>query len=365
MAQGQRDLGHRIEVVVLRGSPLAAKCVEAGLTIHAIGSSLLSRISAIRDLGALLSSASRPDIVHLHSTQDVDMMIAPLLAACTQGRNRARAILQTHIWISHSKRDPLHALSYALLDEIWCSSRPARETLERFLPIAASKLRIVNYGRDVAAMEKAFLRRDEARTALGLPAQATVIANVARIDEGKGTRELLEGALLAMKHHDDLHLMLIGPPTADDAKAIEFGRRILERIEGLPPTLRSRVHAPGAVPESFRYLKAFDLFALPTYRECFALSLLEAQLAGLPCLATASGGSPEVVREGETGWLFEPRSIEACHHAIERALSERKLWPEFGTRARARVREDFDFEKILPQTVEAYRLLLEKPLKKP
>jgi glycosyltransferase involved in cell wall biosynthesis len=207
-------------------------------------------------------------------------------------------------------------------------------------------------------MEAGFLTRSEARKKLSLPLDATVIANVARIDEGKGTHELLEAALQAMAHHADLHLMLIGPPTADDPKAVAFGKAILARIENLAPDLRARVHAPGAVPESYRYLKAFDLFALPTYCECFALSLLEAQLAGVPCLATSTGGSPEVVHENQTGWLFAPRSIDACYEAIERALKNRDQWVPYGTCAQTRIRSDFDFHNILPKLVQHYQALI-------
>lgn len=364
MAQGQKALGHQITMGVLPSSPLEDKCASAGIETFQIPANFSGRLKAISSLSRLLASSDRPDIVHLHSTQDLDMMLLPLFTARTRGANpsrsqgRSRIILQTHIWISHTKKDPLHAISYSLVDEVWCSSEPAKETLTRFLPISARKIRIVNYGRDIAGMESAFLSREEARQALGLPRDATVIANVARIDEGKGTRELLEASLRAMEHEPTLHLMLIGPPTADDPKAVEFGKMVLDRIAHLPENLRSRVHAPGAVPESFKYLKAFDLFCLPTYKECFALSLLEAQLAGLPCLATNSGGSPEVVREGQTGWLFEPRSIDACYDALTRALSERERWAAYGLRARERVRRDFDFNKILPTTVDAYRELL-------
>jgi glycosyltransferase involved in cell wall biosynthesis len=263
-------------------------------------------------------------------------------------------ILQTHIWISHTKRDPLHWISYSLIDEVWCSSEPARKTLIEFLPLAASKIRVVKYGREIEKMESGFLSRQEAREQLGLPPDATVIGNVARIDEGKGTRELLEGALQAMDKHPGLHLVLIGPPTADDPKAVAFAESIRARIETLPPEFRCRVHALGAVADSYRVLRAFDLFALPTYCECFALSLLEALLAGVPCLATLSGGSAEMVREGETGWLFAPRSVDACFDAIERALRDRPQWPALGARGQAMVRRDFDFKNILPQTLEHY-----------
>ncbi len=358
MATAQSQLGHKIEMVVLKGSPLAAKAQAAGLKIFEVESGTSAHLRFLSQMSRRLLGEDRPQILHLHSTQDIDFLLPALMASRLAGRARTKVVLQTHIWISHTKKDPLHAIAYSLIDELWCSSEPARQTLFRYIPIARRKIRVVNYGREISKIESGFLNRDEARRALGLPLDAIVVANVARIDEGKGTRELLEASLIAMAEEPRLHLMLIGPPTADDPKAVEFGKRILSRIEELPANLKGRVQAPGAVPESFKYLKAFDLFALPTYQECFALSLLEAQLAGLPCLATSSGGSPEVVREGETGWLFEPRSTEACLQALTKALAEKSQWAAYGEAAQKRVRKDFDFERILPTTVEFYAKLL-------
>ena len=360
MATGQKKLGHDVAFVALSGSPLADKCEDADIPVIEIEDNLPGKLKWITGMIRLFTSEHCPDLVHLHGTQFLDPMILPLFLSRLTRKNRVKVVLQTHIWISHSKKDPLHALSYKLIDEVWCSSGPAKAALARYLPIPESKLRIVNYGREVEKMQKGFYSRAEARRGLGLPEHATVVGTVARIDEGKGTRELLEGALLSMKKHPDLHLMLIGPPTSTDPKAIAFGERIMERIAQLPEDLRSRVHAPGAVPESYRFLKAFDLFALPTYMECFALSLLEAMLAEVPCLSTNTGGSPEVVREGETGWLFEPRSIDSLHQALERAIADRSKWATYGSRANARVRGEFDFEKLLPTTVDAYKAVLEK-----
>lgn len=359
MATGQRDLGHDVSFVVLAGSPLADKCRHAKIPTIDLRSGFSGRLEFLQTIGTRLRAPDSPHVVHLHSTQDVDLMLMPLLATRFRGtKTRPRVILQTHIWISHSKRDPIHAATYRLIDEIWCSSRPARESLQKLLPVASERIRVVNYGREVEKTLAGFLPRDRARHALGLPKEAIVVGSVARIDRGKGTLELLEAMLRLMPDNPDLHLIWIGPPTADDPKAIAFSQEIASRVANLPPGLKTRVHMPGAIPDSYRLLKAFDLFALPTYKECFSLSLLEALLAGLPCLATDSGGSPEVVRENETGWLFAPESVESLVAAFGRALEDREQWLQFGENGTQRVRRDFDFARILPLTIETYRQIV-------
>ncbi|MES2857065.1 MAG: glycosyltransferase, partial [Bdellovibrionota bacterium] len=89
------------------------------------------------------------------------------------------------------------------------------------------------------------------------------------------------------------------------------------------------------------------------------VSMFEAQLASLPALGTASGGTPEVVVTGKTGWLFEPRSTESCQSAIEQALQERDRWEHYGSAAETTVRNDYDFDRILPETILVYRSLLD------
>lgn len=358
MAKGQQGLGHQVEFVVRARSPLAEKCHAAGIKTLEKKSGVFGLLAFIFKISKLFISSAPPQIAHLHSTQDIDFMLVPLILSRLKGSLRPKIILQSHIWISHSKRDPLHAFSYFFIDEIWCSSKPARESLEKFLPVSIKKIRIVKYGREINEISSALLSREASRLELHLPSDAIVVGAVARIDEGKGTRELLEAALQVMQAEPLLHLIWIGPPTAGDSKAMAYHQSIQARLATLPLDLHTRVHMPGMILNSYRLLRAFDLFALPTYMECFSLSLLEAQLAALPVLGSRAGGTPEVVREKLTGWLFDPKSVSSLREALQQALTERQLWLEFGRRAEARIRSEFDFAQILPQTIDHYRSLL-------
>lgn len=369
LAFGQKQLGHRVSFLALPDSPLARRAQtldlaldlaldvwELGIGAHALGA--WPRLGAYRDFLKRFAHWAQADsgekILHLHSTQDLTTMLWPLFKLPQSARQKIKVILQTHIWLDHNKRDPLHALAYSFVDEIWCSSEPAKNQLLRILPISKKCIRVVNYGRNVTEMEEKFLPRVQAREALGLPRESTFLVSVARIDEGKGTRELLEGTLPVLKAHSDLHLVLIGGATATDGKARDYADGIRATVAHLPDSLKARVHLLGEVPNSFQYLKAFDLFVLPSYKECFALSLLEAMLAGLPVLGTDSGGTPEVVRENETGWLFAPRSASAVTDSLSRALQKREQWLKLGQTAAARVRRDFDFTKVLSDIILHY-----------
>jgi glycosyltransferase involved in cell wall biosynthesis len=352
MIQTQREFGADSRLLTLKGSKLHQRAREAGVPVFETDREGFFKLSQ-----ALfrISDNFKFEILHLHGSQDFNALV-PWLAIFK--RNKFKVILQFHIWLSHKKRDVLHWLKFLFVDEIWCSSERARRSLAKVLPIPIRKLRVVNYGRKIDEIRSGFLERGEARKELGLPLDATIIGSVARIDPGKGTHEVVFGSLDLMKENTSLHVVLVGSPT-EETTAISFAKTLYAQIEALPAKTRSRFHLLGNVPNSFRYLKAFDIFVVATYAECFSLALLEAQLARLPVIATNSGGSPEVVVPDKTGWLFQPASTESFKRALKNALRERSRWVEYGERASSNVEHNYDTQQVLKQTLDEYEKLLE------
>lgn len=289
---------------------------------------------------------SQFDVIVLHSTQELKRQWIQILKS-RFAKKRPKIIVYTHIWISHPKNDPLHAIIYSVVDEIWCSSQGSKAALERFIPIPAQKIHVIRYGREVETFQSSLLSRAEARNRLGVPQDALVVGTLARVDKGKGTVELFEAVTDLMQTRPDLHFLMIGPPTSSDPKAIALDQKLSETLESLNPLLKNRITKVGRLENGSYYLRAFDLFILATYKENFALTLLEAQLAGVPCLATNSGGSPDVVQPLTTGWLFLPGSTDSLRQVLLQALSERDRWPAFANQAQAHVAAEFSFEAVL------------------
>ncbi len=346
LAIDQKARGLNIMMMLLERSPLFEKCEKSGI------GSLVSKKEFAEGI-----LTCKWQIIHLHSTQDVKVAWPILLYAKLRGATLPKVILQTHILISHSKKDPIHFLEYLFIDELWCSSVPAQRMLDRYIPIAKDKIKVIRYGRDIEKTRHGFLSRSVARKALGLDNDAIVVGLVSRIDPQKGQKEFLEGAIPLMKSEPRLNLVFIGGRTDNDAKAWAYAEALEKFHQSLSPEIASRIHFKGALQDSSQYMPGLDLYALPSYKECFALSLLEAQLAGLPVLATSSGGTPDVVIENLTGFLFEPENSAAAGEALRRALSQPNKWSEFGERARTRVIEEFNFEKVSRAIIENYQRL--------
>jgi N-acetyl-alpha-D-glucosaminyl L-malate synthase BshA len=97
-----------------------------------------------------------------------------------------------------------------------------------------------------------------------------------------------------------------------------------------------------------------DLFLLPSEQESFGLSALEAMACGVPAIGTDTGGLPEVVKHGETGFLLPVGDIRGMAEKSIGLLTDPKALEQFRARARSRAAEGFNAEKILDQYEEMY-----------
>ncbi|HVG24302.1 MAG TPA: N-acetyl-alpha-D-glucosaminyl L-malate synthase BshA [Thermoanaerobaculia bacterium] len=118
--------------------------------------------------------------------------------------------------------------------------------------------------------------------------------------------------------------------------------------------LRDRVFFLGNVPNLEEVLGACDLFLLPSESESFGMAALEAMASEVPVIATRSGGLPEVVADGLTGFLLPVGDVDAMAERAIEVLSDDALRRRMGQRARELAVENFDEEKIVPRYRELY-----------
>ena len=105
-------------------------------------------------------------------------------------------------------------------------------------------------------------------------------------------------------------------------------------------------------------LRCADLFLLPSEQESFGLAALEAHASGVPVIATTTGGVPEVVVEGETGYLSEVGAIDEMSQRALSLLRDKELLAAFKTNARRLATEKYDSNLIIPRYEEFYRSLI-------
>lgn len=343
LACHQKNQKCDVTFAVFPGSDLEQHCKRVGLKTWGFDS---TRPLEVMNFNALHPNFFKDfDVIHLHSTQEVQRFFYFRWLQRTQ--KKPKIILQIHLWINHHKKNPYHHMTYGVLDEVWCSSTPAKKALVHYLPVKPEKIKIINYGRDIQKIEKSFYTKAIAQEKLGIPKNATVIGTVSRIEKSKGIKELVEAFAEISHSHKDLHLVIIGGSSPNNDAAEKY-------FLNLRSTKPERVYFMGVMLESYKYLKVFDLYVLPSYEECFSLSLLDAQLAELPVVGTNSGGTPEIVCKEKTGWLVEPRSTKSLKEGLKLALLQKEQWESFGKSAGARVRAEFNQDEIFKKILEEY-----------
>jgi starch synthase len=173
---------------------------------------------------------------------------------------------------------------------------------------------------------------------------------VGRISEQKGIFHLLEAAR-DLPEGVELVLCASSPDTCELQTRLEAavaGRAGIRWINAMLPV--------GEVVQLYSHAAAF---VCPSVYEPFGLINLEAMACGTPVVATRVGGIPEVVVDGETGWLVEPGEPRALGGALRRVLADPERARAMGQAGRRRVETHFSWERIAERTLELYRDAIE------
>jgi glycosyltransferase involved in cell wall biosynthesis len=99
--------------------------------------------------------------------------------------------------------------------------------------------------------------------------------------------------------------------------------------------------------------RSADVFCFPTRYEPFGIVVLEAMLFGLPCVATRTGAIPEMIREGETGYLVPPEDVDSLTCRLLALLGDRSLARRLGEAGRKRADETFTWPAVAANMLEA------------
>jgi phosphatidylinositol alpha-1,6-mannosyltransferase len=184
--------------------------------------------------------------------------------------------------------------------------------------------------------------RTETRRRHGLPAGAPLVLGVSRLVPRKG----FDVAIEAVSRLDrTAHLALAGAGRDRARLARRAGRA----------GLGERFHLLGRVPDATLadLYAAADVFVMPCRErwaglevEGFGIVFLEAAACGVPAVAGRSGGAPEAVADGQTGYVVEPRDGAAVAGALDALLSDAGLRRRMGAAARRRAEEHFAYDTL-------------------
>jgi len=333
-------LAEQAVVTPAGAGPLAGR-VPVGVPVFPLGETRRpDRWNALRM--ARLFRKLRPDIVHTRNWTCIDAIIGARLAgvpvviqgehgreaADPEGRNR--------------RRQQVRRLLSPFVTEFVTVSRDLARWLIEEVRVPARKVRTIYNGVDTERY--ALGDRAAARRALGIPPDWTVAGTVGRLDPVKDQAGLIRAfAQAANQGKSALVIAGDGP-----------SRRHLEAIVS-ELAIGDRVRLIGERDDVPLILRALDVFVLSSIGEGISNAILEAMATGLPVIATRVGGNVELVRDGLTGRLIEPRRPEALAEALTAYFDDPVLARAHGAAGRERAAGKFGLERMLAAYTALYR----------
>ena len=188
------------------------------------------------------------------------------------------------------------------------------------------------------------------RDELGIPHDASVILFVGRLNRDKGMLDLAAAFNEIAKYHTDVVLLLVGAE-----EDVPF-----DRIQKICRTVSDRLYYVNFSSTPERYMMLADIYCLPSYREGFGMTIIEAAACAVPAIASRIYGIKDAVADGKTGFLFPAGDVEALTSYLLKLIVEKDLRQQMGNAACLRVKELFSSEKIIDETLMFYHRLIEE-----
>lgn len=195
-------------------------------------------------------------------------------------------------------------------------------------------------GVDLLRFKPAPASRAAVRMELEVAQDDLVFLYVGRLKRDKGIPELVEAFAMNLSMHPKAWLLLVGP----DEEGLEFlfsGQNNILRV--------------GYTNEPERYMAAADVFVLPSHREGFGSTVIEAAACGLPTVASRIYGLSDAVVDGETGLLHQCGDVQGLASALAMLSADSNKRSRMGICARERAARDFAMEAVTRNTMDFYR----------
>jgi glycosyltransferase involved in cell wall biosynthesis len=331
---GLAKLGHRLLLACQPGAKFAARAHEAGFEVFEVRMRNSFSVGAVLKLAALIRR-QQVDVVNTHSGRDS-------ILAGLAGRLAGRLVVRTrHLALPITSRFTYTTLPHHVVT--------VSESVRRYLVsegVPEGRASTVYTGIDPAVLEldgPATLRCE-----LGLPADTPLVGAVAILRQKKGHRRIVEAAPAILAACPQAHFVFAGDgPQLDNLKAQIAAAGLSERF-----------HLLGLRRDVANVLADLDLFVLPTEQEALGTAYIEAMAKGLPIVGSRVDGVPEVVADGENGYLIDPFDVAALADRVSQLLTDAPLRARFGEASRARAKTRFHVDTMCREMLALYRRLL-------
>ncbi|NQV88307.1 MAG: glycosyltransferase family 4 protein [Parcubacteria group bacterium] len=285
----------------------------------------------------------RPDILHLNSSK-----VGALGGLAGRLTGVKKIIFTGHGWAFNEKRSFFsktfilfsHWVTILLSHKTIAVSEKTKSQINK-LPLVKNKIEVIHNGIGEIPFKEGF----ESRQFLGKNIREDLwIGTVSELHKNKGVDFIIEAFSQISSDFPNTTLVIIGEGEERD----NLEQLVMEK------NLQEKIHFVGNVDNARIYLKAFDIFTLTSRTEAFPYVILEAGLAGLPVVASAVGGIPEIIKNDQTGMLARVGDKKEINLLINDLLQNSEKKERLGKALGIRVKSDFSLQKMVEETIRVY-----------
>lgn len=345
--------GHEVSVVLGGNGLLSHKLKEAGVNVFNIGSmkrdiKLSDEIKTSFSLFSIIRKV-KPEVVHVNSSKagGIGALIARILFV-------KRVIFTAHAWAFNEKRSHLqqffigflHWLTIILNHKTIAVSHSVKNQVT-WMPFVKNRITVIHPATPAIDFYSKNVAREKILEVVKFEhtKKTKWIGTIAELHPVKNLFSAIESIDILFKSNPEI-----------DAKYVIIGEGELhENLQKFisEKGLETKVFLTGFMDNASLYLKAFDVFMLPSFSEAFGYVIIEAGMAEVPVIASNVGGIPETVIP-ECGILIAPRDKKVFALALKMVLSQ-----EYDVRLQTdnfkkRIKENFSLEGMVEKTVGVY-----------
>ncbi len=341
LLQGLLSRGHTPELIAVRDSLLADRAEDAGISVSGIGSGD-RRVSAALQIRRLHGEHVDGQLVAVVHANEPHALTAAWLARA----HRSVPVIASRRVVYPLSSSSISLARYRAATRVVAVSHVVEESVIKS-GLLASKIDVIYDGvkipRRVTAAD-----RDSARDKLRIPRTSICVGNIAAYVPGKG-HEVLVRAFAELKQQLPEYLLLLRGEGPDLPEIQELARQlqVLDAVKFFAP-----------VTEIETMFAAMNIFAFPVSAEALGSVLLAAMAHGLPVVASACGGIPEVVENEKNGLLvrhLDPNNLLAAMMRLIANPEEARL---FGSNARETITARFSVDRMVDDTLRLYEQLI-------
>lgn len=327
------------------------KQLEARFTwrVDRVAQYLASFANVIREARQIVIDES-PDLIHANSIR-----AGLVMSAATMGL-KAPVIWHAHDILPH------HPLSTAVRMFAALRSRnhilavsEAVATRFRGIVLRSFKRRVpisvIHNAVDLNRFKPNSEAGAEIRTALNINEQQPVVGIIGQLTPRKGQLELIQAFAAVVRDGPNAILLIVGEALFNRDE--EYAAELKDVADSLG--IADRIRFLGSRDDVPRIIQALDVLVVNSHEEPFALTVLEGLASGRAVLATAVGGTPEMIEHRVNGWLVQAKSNDELAEGIITLLRDDELRQRLGSNARRSAVARFSIERFMAEVNDLYQ----------